>query len=126
MRILHLLVIGALLFAAGYVYKIKMETTVRTERVIKLRQDIRNEREAIAGLRAEWARLQTPARIQELASRHLKLAPLDAKQYDALSSLPVMPPRIVQPGQADPIGAMIDTVDPDISTGTIVQQGGDQ
>ncbi len=31
MRILHLLVIGVLVFAAAYVYRIKMESTVRTE-----------------------------------------------------------------------------------------------
>ena len=36
MRILHLLVIGALVFAAAYVYRIKMDSTVRTERVLRL------------------------------------------------------------------------------------------
>ncbi len=36
MRIIHLFVICALVFAASYVYRIKMESTVRTERVIKL------------------------------------------------------------------------------------------
>ena len=41
MRIVHLFVIGALVFAAAYVYRIKMESTVRTERVMKLRADIR-------------------------------------------------------------------------------------
>ena len=31
MRIIHLLVIGALVFAAAYVYRIKMDSTDRTE-----------------------------------------------------------------------------------------------
>ena len=35
MRIIHLLVIGVLVFAAAYVYRIKMESTARTERVLK-------------------------------------------------------------------------------------------
>ena len=35
MRIIHLLVIGMLVFAASYVYRIKMESTSRTERVLK-------------------------------------------------------------------------------------------
>src|SRR5262249_59737419 len=57
MRIIHLLVIGALVFAAAYVYRIKMDSTVRTERVLKLHAEIREERDKIAVLRAEWARL---------------------------------------------------------------------
>ena len=35
MRLIHLLVIGVLVFAAAYVYRIKMESTSRTERVLK-------------------------------------------------------------------------------------------
>ena len=35
MRIIHLLVIGVLVFAAAYVYRIKMESTARTERVLQ-------------------------------------------------------------------------------------------
>lgn len=119
MRILHLLVIGALLFAAGYVYKIKMETTARTERVMQLRADIRNERAAIATLRAEWARLQSPARVQQLSGKYLKLKPIESQQFDALAALPEKPPTVVSPNAADPIGAMIDTIDPDISTGSV-------
>ena len=53
MRILHLLVIGVLVFAAAYVYRIKMESTERTERVLRLRAEIREQRDAIAVLRAE-------------------------------------------------------------------------
>ena len=36
MRLLHLLVIGFLVFAAAYVYRIKLDSTVRTEQVLKL------------------------------------------------------------------------------------------
>ena len=35
MRIIHLFVIGVLVFAAAYVYRIKMESTSRVERVLK-------------------------------------------------------------------------------------------
>jgi len=54
MRIIHLLVIGALVFAAAYVYRIKMESTSRTERVLRLHAEIGEQRDAIAVLRAEW------------------------------------------------------------------------
>ena len=83
MRIIHLLVIGALVFAAAYVYRIKMESTARTERVLRLHAEIREQRDAIAVLRAEWAKLDAPLRLQGLAERHLPLKPLNATQYDS-------------------------------------------
>ena len=52
MRIIHLLVIGALIFAAAHVYRIKMDSTARTERVLRLHAEIREQRDAIASLRA--------------------------------------------------------------------------
>ena len=113
MRLVHLLVIAALVFAAAYVYHIKMDSTVRTERVAKLRSDIRAEREAIAALRAEWARLDAPLRVQGLSERHLKLQPVQSAQYDDLKSLPERPPSAM-PQDADPIGSMIESIDPDI------------
>jgi hypothetical protein len=127
MRLIHLLVIGVLVFAAAYVYRIKMESTERTERVLRLRAQIREERDAIAVLRAEWARLDSPLRLQGLAERHLPLKPLNANQYDSLKTLPDRPPSLVKPGEPDPIGAMLDTIeasaDAPTSTGSIPSQG---
>ncbi len=112
-RIVHLFVICALVFAAAYVYRIKMESTVRTERVLQLRADIREQREAIASLHAEWAKLETPGRMQDLATRYLSLKPVEARQYDQLKNLPPRPPNFIKPDDPDPIGAMIDTTDKD-------------
>ena len=111
MRIIHLLVIGALIFAAAHVYKIKMESTARTEKVLRLRAEIREQRDAIAVLRSEWAKLDAPQRLQGLAERHLPLKPVNGVQYDSLKNLPERPPRLVRPGEPDPIGAMINTID---------------
>jgi hypothetical protein len=111
MRILHLLVIGALIFAAAYVYRIKMESTARTETVLKLHAEIRAERDAIAVLHSEWAKLDAPLRLQGLAERHLPLKPINARQYDDLKNLPERPPTLVKPGDPDPIGSMISTID---------------
>src|ERR1700742_679725 len=133
MRIIHLLVIGVLVFAAAYVYRIKMESTARTERVLRLHAEIREQRDAIAALRAEWAKLDAPLRLQGLAERHLALKPLNANQYDALKNLPERPPNFARPGAPDPIGAMINTIrvaaDKDSVTGSVqepVQQGDQQ
>jgi hypothetical protein len=123
MRLIHLLVIGALIFAAAYVYRIKMESTARTERVLRLHAEIREQRDAIAALRSEWARLDAPLRLQGLSERHLPLKPINATQYDQLKNLPERPQRLVKPGEPDPIGAMISTIeaasDPDSVTGSV-------
>jgi hypothetical protein len=111
MRIIHLLVIGALVFAAAYVYRIKMDSTERTERVLRLHAQIREQRDAIAILHAEWAKLDSPLRLQGLAERHLALKPLNANQYDSLKNLPDRPPNFARPGEADPIGAMLETIE---------------
>src|SRR4051794_20510826 len=119
MRIIHLLVVGMLIFAAAYVYRIKMESTSRVERVQRLNAEIREQRDAIAVLRAEWARLDGPLRLQGLAERHLALKPIVATQYDQLKNLPERPPSFAKPGDPDPIGAMIQTIDPDLVTGSL-------
>ena len=123
MRIIHLLVIGILVFAAAYVYRIKMDSTIRTERVLKLHAEIREQRDAIASLRSDWAKLDAPLRLQGLAERHLPLKPINATQYDSLKNLPERPPRLFRPGEPDPIGSMISTIeaasDPDTVTGSV-------
>jgi len=43
---------------------------------------------AIRVLRAEWAYLTEPARLQELSARFLDLAPVPARQMASLSELP--------------------------------------
>jgi hypothetical protein len=118
-RIIHLLVIATLVFAAAYVYRIKMDSTSRTERVLRLHAEIREQRDAIGLLRSEWARLDAPLRLQGLAERHLALKPINATQYDSLKNLPERPPNFVKPGDPDPIGAMIDTIDAAADAATV-------
>jgi len=116
-RIVHLLVICALVFAAAYVYRIKMESTVQTEKVMRLRAEIRDERDAIATLRAEWSKLEAPLRLQGLAERHLELKPVEGTQFDSLKNLPERPPGYAR--TADPIGAMLQAFDPNSITGSV-------
>ncbi len=120
-RLLNIAVIVALVSAAAYVYEIKYEATLHAERVVTLRQDIRRERDAIASLRAEWARLGNPRRIQTLSQKHLELKPFDTSKLDTFDNLPMRPPQIVQPGTGDPIGAMLEDNSDDLtaSTGSI-------
>jgi hypothetical protein len=105
-RLLHLTVVAALIVASAYVYKIKFESTVRATELARLAAAIKRERDATAALKAEWAQLDNPARIQGLAERHLSLRMLDPAQLDRFDHLPYRP---APPGpQPDAIAAMID------------------
>jgi hypothetical protein len=112
MRLLNFCVLALLVLAAAYVYEIKFESTLRAERVAKMRGDVQRERDAIAALRAEWSTLENPARVQGLARRHLRLRPAESTQYDALDRLPERPPTIVQPPPADVIADRIEDFNP--------------
>jgi hypothetical protein len=104
MRLLNILVICTLVLAAAAVYKIKFDSTLQGARVSKLNSELRGERDAIAVLRAEWAKLDTPARIQGLADRHLALRPMKPAQFDDFGRLPPRP--VIAPPDADPIAAL--------------------
>jgi hypothetical protein len=116
MRLLNILVIGALIVAASYVYKIKFDSTLQAERVAKMRGELRNERNAIAVLRAEWAKLDAPSRIQGLADRHLTLRRIEPTQFDSLDRLPER--SAPSAPNADPIGAMLAPTAPE-TTGSV-------
>jgi hypothetical protein len=121
LRLLNLIVIAALLGAAAWVYEIKYSSTRQAEQVAKLRAEIQRERDMIAALRAEWAQLNNPDRIQQLVRRHLTLRAIDPTQFDSLDRLPERPVEIVPPGTEDPIGAIIrgleSPADSDVVTG---------
>jgi len=126
LRLLHLVVIAGLVSAAAYVYKIKFDATVQVEKVAKVRRDIRRERDAIAMLRAEWARLDNPTRVQQLADRHLPLRPVDSTQFEDLNRLPLRPPQMVPPDTEDAIAALLEHVELlDVPTGSTRQQNGE-
>src|SRR3954467_497722 len=88
-----------------------MESTARVERVLRLRAEIREQRDAIAVLRSEWAKLDAPLRLQGLVERHLPLKPLNATQNDSLKTLPERPANFPRAGNPDPSGSMIDAID---------------
>jgi hypothetical protein len=120
MRLVHIMVICALVLAASLVYKIKFDSTLQASRVAKLRHELRQQRDAIAVLRAEWARLDTPARIQGLAARHLDLKSIEASQFDDFDHLAPKPPP--PPPGGDPISVMLDRDAPP-ATGSLPAPG---
>jgi cell division protein FtsL len=111
MRILNICVIVALVLAAADVYKIKFESTRQAQRVAKLRMEIRREHDAIGALRAEWAKLDSPARIQALVQRHLPLKPIEGQQFDGFDNLPERPVDSGPVAEPDPIGTLMASPD---------------
>ena len=120
LRLLNFVVIGALVLAAAYVYRIKFDSTVQAEHLAKLRGEQRHERDRIAALRAEWGQLDNPARIEALAKRFLQLKPIAPTQFDTLDRLPERPSDDSRAANDDPIAGLISTQEPlDSVTGSI-------
>jgi hypothetical protein len=119
LRLLNFVVIGALVLAAAYVYRIKFDATLQAERLAKIRGEVRHERDAIAALRAQWGQLDNPARIEVLAKRYLQLKTIAPTQFDALDHLPDRPPQDVNATNSDPIGGMIENAAAPATTGSI-------
>lgn len=77
-------------------YQVKYEVQRLEEQLGELRGQIREDREALHVLEAEWSYLNRPARLARLAKAHLDLRPMKPKQVAAVSQLP---PRITEPDQ---------------------------
>ena len=75
-RLMHAFAIAALIGSAAYVYGVKYRTIYASEQLVKTRHLIAKEKDAINLLRAEYAHLARPDRMQELADAKLGLQPL--------------------------------------------------
>jgi cell division protein FtsL len=92
-RFLNILAIASLIGSAIYAYSIKYETTLHAEKIVKLKHEIQRERDQIDMLRAEWAHLARPERIEALANRFLDLRPSALSQVVRADALPDKAPR---------------------------------
>jgi cell division protein FtsL len=94
LRTLNVFAVAALLGSAVYAYTVKYETIFFSEQISKLKNGNHREREAIAVLRAEWAHLVRPTRIQALADQHLDLKQLSVDQIVQVMDLPDRAPKV--------------------------------
>lgn len=97
-RILNVAAIAALVASALYAYSIKYKTMFRAETVARLKAEIKTEQDNIGILRADWANLTRPERVQALAEKLTALQPLALNQIVRPDALPDKAPR------ADAIG----------------------
>jgi cell division protein FtsL len=123
LRVLNAIAIVCLVAAAVIVYDVKYQSTYEAQKVARLNNQIRAEREKIAALRAEWNVLAAPARIQGLASRYLGMKPVDVANIGDFAGLPERFTIVGDPigdiinalpdhigGRRDPIGKIIESL----------------
>ena len=104
LRILNVLSVVALLGCALYAYRIKYETIYYAEQLVKMKHAIEREHDSIGVLRAEWAHLTRPERIQALAAKHLDLQQISLRQIVKANDLPVKAAKF------DAIGRKLETL----------------
>lgn len=89
LRLFNILAVVLLIASAVYAYTIKYQTAYRYEQIAKTKIEIKAERDALAVLRAEWAYMTRPERLQHLADQYLPdLSPLQAPQIVAITGVP--------------------------------------
>ncbi len=112
LRLLHCLMVMGLIASAGYVYDIKYRATGEAQQAQRIRNEIRAEKDRIATARAEWGKLASPDRIQDLATRHLKMKSIEPYRFGTIANLPM------RPKAGDPIGDILQTLPPDVQANT--------
>jgi cell division protein FtsL len=116
-RFLHAAAIAALIGSASYVYGVKYRTIYASEQLVKTRHSIDKEKDAINLLRAEYAHLARPDRVQALAESKLGLEPLALSQIATVDGLPEARPKVDSIGRTlESLGFLRDTATPAVST----------
>jgi cell division protein FtsL len=87
---IRLIVATAFLFSVISVGLVAVKTRVQEmeTRLSMLQRDIKDDRDAIRVLKAEWSHLNDPTRLKRLAETYLKLAPVNSTQIASIKALP--------------------------------------
>lgn len=114
-RFLHGLAILALIGSAVYVYGVKYQTIYAAEQVVKTRHLIAREKDAISVLRAEFAHLTRPDRLQSLADGQLQMQALALNQIVKADDLPTPAAKVDSIGRKlESLGLTVDGATPSI------------
>jgi cell division protein FtsL len=87
LRFVNICLFLGLVALAYVIYQVKYEARTLDERIVVLRKQIDDERDSLAVLRAEWSLLNRPERIERLAKKYLKLAPVRPQQLVILDEV---------------------------------------
>jgi len=93
------LIWAVLAIAAGYgLFQVSYRVASLEDELNKVNRQIVEERERLHALQADWSYLTNPARLADLARRHLPLQPLAAEQMIRIEDLPLRLPPLVADG----------------------------
>ena len=95
-RLGTLLWIGLVALAGFGLFQLKYRVQGQEQELSHLFRQIQNDRDQIQVLRAEWAHLNDPHRLADLARRYLDLAPVAGVQLVRLDALPPRPTPMVE------------------------------
>jgi cell division protein FtsL len=87
LRFVNICLVLGLVALAYVIYQVKYEARALDEEIASLGKEIDTERDSLAVLRAEWSLLNRPERIERLAQKFLKLAPVQPRQLVTLDSV---------------------------------------
>lgn len=104
LRTLDILLIVVMTAAATITYTIKHRAQVKLDEVHKLEANIRLEKDTIDLLKADWALLTQPSRLQHLIDQYhddLQLQPADSTQLVQPMELPMLKSEVPQVAEDD-------------------------
>jgi hypothetical protein len=91
-----LLWLGLVALAGFGLFQLKYRVQGQEQELAHLFRQIQNDRDQIQVLRAEWAHLNDPHRLADLARRYLDLAPVAGVQIVRFDALPPRPTPMVE------------------------------
>jgi cell division protein FtsL len=103
-RLGPLLWLALIALASIGTFQLKYRVQAQEQQLTSLDRQIQRDRDAIQVLHAEWAHLNDPARLSDLARRHLDLAPVAGVQIVTFDALPARPANTTP---EDPIGSLL-------------------
>ena len=104
LRTFDLIMIGAMAAAAAVTYQIKHHTDNKLEEVRRIEAEIKLERDTIELLKADWALLTQPNRLDRLIrvyGQELQLQPTSPEQLARPVELPMMKADVPKPEVAE-------------------------
>jgi hypothetical protein len=99
-RIFNFVLLALMVVGAAVTYDMKHKAEMAADRVARLQAEIAKEKDAIALLRAEWAMLTQPSRLQSVVDKYadyFKLQPFDPKQLATIDEIPLKQTPITVP-----------------------------
>jgi cell division protein FtsL len=109
-RIGPLLWLGLIALASIGTFQLKYRVQAQEQELTRVDRQIQHDRDEVQLLRAEWAHLNDPNRLSDLARRHLDLAPVAGVQVVRFDILPARPAPSDGAEPADPIATLLSQI----------------